>query len=154
MTRSTIDHTTLAQLAGAGAIDKTLVVGQTGGWSIVVRYGKSEHPLAAQRSRQIRLFKKMETLVSYLRDVGISQFDVDASDYAAEPAKRPDRADALKRAHEAAEHDRWFREQVRIGLREADDPNTVWISNEDMEKEWEEMRVELEARIAAQEGKA
>ena len=154
MTRSTIDHATLAQLAGAGAIDKTLVVGQTGGWSIVVRYGKSEHPLAAQRSRQVRLFKKMETLVSYLRDVGISQFDVDASDYAAEPAKRPDRADALKRAHEAAEHDRWFREQVQIGLREADDPNTVWISNEDMEKEWEEMRVELEARIAAQEGKA
>lgn len=154
MTRSTIDHTTLAQLAGAGAIDKTLVVGHTGGWSIVVRYGKSEHPLAAQRSRQIRLFKKMETLVSYLRDVGISQFDVDASDYAAEPAKRPDRADALKRAHEAAEHDRWFREQVQIGLREADDPNTVWISNEEMEKEWEEMRAELEARIAAQEGKA
>ena len=154
MTRSTIDHATLAQLAGAGAIDKTLVVGQTGGWSIVVRYGKSEHPLAAQRSRQVRLFKKMETLVSYLRDVGISQFDVDASDYAAEPAKRPDRADALKRAHEAAEHDRWFREQVQIGLREADDPNTVWISNEDMEKEWEEMRVDLEARIAAQEGKA
>jgi len=154
MTRSTIDHATLAQLAGAGAIEKTLVVGQTGGWSIVVRYGKSEHPLAAQRSRQVRLFKKMETLVSYLRDVGISQFDVDASDYAAEPAKRPDRADALKRAHEAAEHDRWFREQVQIGLREADDPNTVWISNEDMEKEWEEMRVELEARIAAQEGKA
>jgi len=154
MTRSTIDHTTLAQLAGAGAIDKTLVVGQTGGWSIVVRYGKSEHPLAAQRSRQIRLFKKMETLVSYLRDVGISQFDVDARDYAAEPAKRPDRADALKRAHEAAEHDRWFREQVQIGLREADDPNTVWISNEEMEKEWEEMRAELEGRIAAQEGKA
>ena len=154
MTRSTIDHATLAQLAGAGAIEKTLVVGQTGGWSIVVRYGKSEHPLAAQRSRQVRLFKKMETLVSYLRDVGISQFDVDASDYTAEPAKRPDRADALKRAHEAAEHDRWFREQVQIGLREADDPNTVWISNEDMEKEWEEMRVELEARIAAQEGKA
>ena len=154
MTRSTIDHATLAQLAGAGAIDRTLVVGQTGGWSIVVRYGKSEHPLAAQRSRQVRLFKKMETLVSYLRDVGISQFDVDASDYAAEPAKRPDRAEALKRAHEAAEHDRWFREQVQIGLREADDPNTVWISNEDMEKEWEEMRVELEARIAAQEGKA
>jgi len=153
MTRSTIDHATLTQLAVAGAIDKTLVVGQTGGWSIVVRYGKSEHPLAAQRSRQVRLFKKMETLVSYLRDVGISQFDVDATDYEADPAKRPDRADALKRAHEAAEHDRWFREQVQIGLREADDPNTVWISNEEMEKEWEEMRAELEARIAAEESK-
>lgn len=147
MTRSTIDHATLAQLAGAGAIDKTLVVGQTGGWSIVVRYGKSEHPLAAQRSRQVRLFKKMETLVSYLRDIGISQFDVDASDYAAEPAKRPDRADALKRAHEAAEHDRWFREQVQIGLREADDPNTVWISDEEANKEMDELLASLRSRL-------
>ncbi len=154
MTHSMIDHATLSRLAEAGAIDKTLVVGQLGGWSIVVRYGKSEHSLAAQRSRQVRLFKRMETLVSYLKDVGISQFDVDAADYAAESSKRPDRADALKRAHEAAEHDRWFREQVQIGLREADDPNTVWISQEEMEKEWEEMRAELQARIAEQEGKA
>lgn len=154
MTQSMIDHATLSRLAEAGAIDRTLVVGQLGGWSIVVRYGKSEHSLAAQRSRQVRLFKRMETLVSYLKEVGISQFDVDAADYAAEPAKRPDRADALKRAHEAAEHDRWFREQVQIGLRKADDPNTVWISQDEMEREWEEMRAELEARIAAQEGKA
>ncbi|MFP3543501.1 hypothetical protein SB748_08465 [Rhizobium sp. SIMBA_035] len=142
-----IDHATLSRLAEAGAIDKTLVVGQLGGWSIVVRYGKSEHSLAAQRSRQVRLFKRMETLVSYLKDVGISQFEVDAADYAAESSKRPDRADALKRAHEAAEHDRWFREQVGIGLREADDPNTVWISNEDANKEMDAFLASLMSRV-------
>ena len=147
MTHSMIDHATLSRLAEAGAIDKTLVVGQLGGWSIVVRYGKSEHSLAAQRSRQVRLFKRMETLVSYLKDVGISQFDVDAADYAAESSKRPDRADALKRAHEAAEHDRWFREQVEIGLREADDPNTVWISNEDANKEMDAFLASLMSRV-------
>lgn len=147
MTHSMIDHATLSRLAEAGAIDKTLVVGQLGGWSIVVRYGKSEHSLAAQRSRQVRLFKRMETLVSYLKDVGISQFDVDAADYAAESSKRPDRADALKRAHEAAEHDRWFREQVQIGLREADDPSTVWISNEDANKEMDAFLASLMSRV-------
>lgn len=147
MTHSMIDHATLSRLAEAGAIDKTLVVGQLGGWSIVVRYGKSEHSLAAQRSRQVRLFKRMETLVSYLKDVGISQFEVDAADYAAESSKRPDRADALKRAHEAAEHDRWFREQVEIGLREADDPNTVWISNEDANKEMDAFLASLMSRV-------
>jgi len=147
MTHSMIDHATLSRLAEAGAIDKTLVVGQLGGWSIVVRYGKSEHSLAAQRSRQVRLFKRMETLVSYLKDVGISQFDVDAADYAAESSKRPDRAEALKRAHEAAEHDRWFREQVEIGLREADDPNTVWISNEDANKEMDAFLASLMSRV-------
>ena len=147
MTHSMIDHATLSRLAEAGAIDKTLVVGQLGGWSIVVRYGKSEHSLAAQRSRQVRLFKRMETLVSYLKDVGISQFDVDAAEYAAESSKRPDRAEALKRAHEAAEHDRWFREQVEIGLREADDPNTVWISNEDANKEMDAFLASLTSRV-------
>ncbi|MDR7142055.1 hypothetical protein [Rhizobium sp. BE258] len=147
MTHSMIDHATLSRLAEAGAIDKTLVVGQLGGWSIVVRYGKSEHSLAAQRSRQVRLFKRMETLVSYLKDVGISQFDVDAAEYAAESSKRPDRAEALKRAHEAAEHDRWFREQVEIGLREADDPNTVWISNEDANKEMDAFLASLMSRV-------
>jgi hypothetical protein len=147
MTHSMIDHATLSRLAEAGAIDKTLIVGQLGGWSIVVRYGKSEHSLAAQRSRQVRLFKRMETLVSYLKDVGISQFDVDAAEYAAESSKRPDRAEALKRAHEAAEHDRWFREQVEIGLREADDPNTVWISNEDANKEMDAFLASLMSRV-------
>ena len=147
MTHSMIDHATLSRLAEAGAIDKTLVVGQLGGWSIVVRYGKSEHSLAAQRSRQVRLFKRMETLVSYLKDVGISQFDVDAAEYAAESSKRPDRAEALKRAHEAAEHDRWFRGQVGIGLREADDPNTVWISNEDANKEMDAFLASLMSRV-------
>ncbi len=147
MTHSMIDHATLSRLAEAGAIDKTLVVGQLGGWSIVVRYGKSENSLAAQRSRQVRLFKRMETLVSYLKDVGISQFDVDAAEYAAESSKRPDRAEALKRAHEAAEHDRWFREQVEIGLREADDPNTVWISNEDANKEMDAFLASLMSRV-------
>ncbi|MBP2489407.1 hypothetical protein JOH50_005202 [Rhizobium leguminosarum] len=72
------------------------------------------------------MFKRMDTLVSYLKDVGISQFDVDAADYAPETAPRPDRAAALRRTHEAAEYDKWFRQQIEEAIREADDPNTVW----------------------------
>ena len=41
--------------------------------------------------------------------------------------KRPDRAEALKRAHEAAEHDAWFREQVRSALDEADRSGAVFV---------------------------
>lgn len=150
MSAETIDHSTLSHLVQAGAVDSAHVVGRTGGWSLMIRYGKAERPLAAQRSRQVRLFKRMETLVSYLRDIGISQFDVDAAEYAPERASRPDRAEALRRTHEAAEYDKWFREQVDEAIREADDPNAVWVSNEDMEKEWSVMRAELQARIAAE----
>ncbi|MDO3431750.1 hypothetical protein QWJ46_03540 [Rhizobium sp. CBN3] len=147
MTAETIDHSTLSRLVEAGAVDAAHVVGKTGGWSIVIRYGKAERPLAAQRSRQVRLFKRMDTLVSYLKDVGISQFDVDAGDYAPEKASRPDRAEALRRTHEAAEYDKWFREQVEEAIREADDPNTVWIPHDVVKEEMARERAELVARL-------
>ncbi|MBX5219427.1 hypothetical protein HJC04_03705 [Rhizobium sp. NLR8a] len=151
MTAETIDHLTLSRLVEAGAVDAAHVVGKTGGWSVVIRYGKAERPLAAQRSRKVRLFKRMDTLVSYLKDVGISQFDVDAAEYAPETVSRPDRAAALRRTHEAAEYDKWFREQVEEAIREADDPDTVGIPHETVKKEMARERAELVARL---EGKA
>ncbi|MBB2750331.1 UNVERIFIED_ORG: hypothetical protein GGI57_001004 [Rhizobium aethiopicum] len=147
MAVETIDHSTLSRLVDAGAVDAAHVIGKTGGWSIVIRYGKSERPLAAQRSRQVRVFKRMDTLVSYLKDIGISQFDVDAADYVPETASRPDRAAALRRTHEAAEYDKWFREQVEEAIREADDPNAVWISAQDAEEQMDKLRAELLAQL-------
>jgi hypothetical protein len=117
-----INHGTLARLVEAGAVHGAHIVGQPGGWAVMVRYGMHERPLAAQRSRNVRLFRKFETLVSYLKKVGIARFDVDSSNYDPDTPKttrRPDRAEALKRAHEAAAHDAWFREQVRASI---DDP--------------------------------
>ncbi|MGX9993507.1 hypothetical protein ACS4RR_031050 (plasmid) [Rhizobium sp. Z1P35] len=147
MTAETIDHSTLSRLVEAGAVEVAHVVGKTGGWSVVIRYGKVERPLAAQRSRQVRVFKRMDSLVSYLKDVGISQFDVDAADYAPGTASRPDRAAALRRTHEAAEYDKWFREQVEEAIREADDPNAVWISAQDAEERMDKLRAELLAQL-------
>lgn len=152
MTAETIDHSTLSRLVEAGAVDAAHVVGKTGGWSVIIRYGKAERPLAAQRSRQVRVFKRMDTLVSYLKDVGISQFDVDTADYAPERASRPDRAVALRRTHEAAEYDKWFREQVEEAIRDADDPNTFWIPHEVVEEEMARERAELLA-LLKNEGK-
>ena len=117
----TIDHGTLFRLVEAGAVSGVHIVGQRGGWAVMVRYGTHERPLAAQRSRQVRLFRRFETMVSYLKDVGIGQFDVDAAIFDPQATKRirPDRSDALKRAHEAAAYDNWFRAQVQASL---DDP--------------------------------
>lgn len=118
----TIDHGTLSRLVEAGAVSRAHVVGQSGGWAVLVRCGATERPLAAQRSRQVRLFRKFETLVSYLREIGIAHLDVDAANYdpdGARMARRPDRAEALRRTHEAAAYDAWFREQVQASI---DDP--------------------------------
>ncbi len=148
MVTETIDHATLAELVEAGALRGAHVVGQPGGWSLRVKYGAAERSLAAQRSRQVRVFRRMETLVSYLKDIGIERFDVDAADYEAEGGKsRPDRAEAMRRTHEAAAHDKWFREQVEAAVKEADDPNTEWVPHEIVKQDMARQRAEMLTRI-------
>ncbi|TDB48692.1 hypothetical protein [Photorhabdus luminescens] len=123
MVTETIDHPTLNRLVEAGAVNSVHVVGHNDGWALMVKYGTVERPLVAQRSRQVRLFKRLETLVTYLKDVGIAQFNVDAANYNLDtPTKtaRPDRAEALKRTHKAAAYDAWFRKQVQAAI---DDPH-------------------------------
>jgi hypothetical protein len=154
MKAETIDHATLSQLVKAGAVRGARVVGQRGGWTLLVRHGAAARALAAQRSRKTRLFRRMETLVSYLKEIGIQRFEVDAAEYEAEGGKtgsRPDRAEALRRAHESAAHDKWFRQQVELGLRDADDPDTAWVGNDDAQSEWAKKRANLAARLAARD---
>ena len=66
----TITHPTLVQLVAAGAVRVVVAVGQPGGWSLLVRYGLAERALAAQRSKQLRIFRKLDTLQAYLQDIG------------------------------------------------------------------------------------
>jgi hypothetical protein len=150
MSPGTIDHATLSTLVEAGTVRNAHVVGRPDGWSVRVRYGQHERTLIAQRGRHIRLFRRLDTLVSYLRDVGIAQFDVDAKDFtpdSARSATRPDRAEALRKTHEAAAYDAWFREEIQKAIEEADDPNTVWVSHGEVKAEMARERAELLARM-------
>lgn len=114
----TLTHSALTNLVEAGAVRAAHVVGQKGGWAVLVKFGRDERVLAAERSKQVRIFRKFETLTAYLKEVGIVRFDVDAANF--DPvglrASRPDRAEAMRKAHEASEHDRWFRKEVEASL--------------------------------------
>ncbi|MDR2875096.1 MAG: hypothetical protein LBV44_04120 [Methylobacillus sp.] len=148
MTTETIDHSTLSRLVEAGTVRDARVIGQPGGWAITVKYGKHEQPLASTNSRAVRQFRRLETLVAYLKGIGLSQFDVDATNYdqtSASATKRPDRSAALKRAHEAAAYDAWFRQQVQEAL----DEEGEGISGEVVEAKFAKKRAALEKRIAA-----
>ncbi|MES2741754.1 MAG: hypothetical protein V4754_12490 [Pseudomonadota bacterium] len=95
------------------------VVGQDGGWSILLKYGMTERVLATQRSHQVRIFRTLETLVEYLKGVGIPRFDVDAANYhphRTTSAKRPDRAAAMKDAHAAAAYTKWLQAEVQEAI--------------------------------------
>ena len=120
MTTETIDHTTLSRLAEAGAVRSAHIVGQDGGWGILVKYGMTERALAAQRSHQVRIFRKLETLVSYLKGVGIAHFEVDAANYDPKSLKvtrtRPDRSEAMKSAHKVVAYDKWLKAEIQEAI--------------------------------------
>ena len=132
MSTETIDHSTLTKLTEAGVVRSAPVIGQAGGWGVMVKYGMAERALAAQRSQQVRVFKKLETLVEYLKGVGIARFDVDSVNFSADSlisAKRPDRAEAMKEAHKAAAYTKWLKAEIQEAI---DDTSPTVPHNEAM----------------------
>lgn len=115
MTVDTIDCTTLEHLVEAGAVKGASIVGQPGGWGVVVHYGLTERVLAARRGA-VRKFKKFETLVDYLKSIGLAKYQVDATNYEpvapASDRKRTDAAERMKDAHAAVAYRNWLEAKV------------------------------------------
>ena len=145
---NTIDHVTLQHLVAAGAVRGADVVGQPGGWEIVIKYGMVERVLAARRGA-VRIFSRFETLVNYLKSIGISQFNVNASNYdPSEKRTRPDSSVRMKRTFGAAEHDKWLRKQVEDAVIKADMPDAVWIPHEEVVNDMQQQRAAIKAETA------
>ena len=136
LSSETIDQATLVNLVQAGAIHDANVIGQQGGWEVVVRYGKVRRALAIKAGK-IRIFRKLDTLDSFLRGIGLLQYQVDASQFDPAKAQRTNAAAALRlrRAHEAAAYDKWFSAEIDQAIKEVDDPATQWVSNEAVKAE-------------------
>lgn len=147
----TIDTATARRMAEAGTIRGVSIIGQPGGWSVMLKTGIHEKPLGSQKQDKPRTWRSLDTLTEYLRkDLSIVRIDgLDATHHSSADIHRPGRPDAaarMKRAHEAAAHDAWFRAQVDAGIKEADDPATQWISHEDSMVRMHKRLDELEAR--------
>lgn len=151
MTHNTIDTAMARQMVEAAAIHGASIIGQPGGWSVVLKLGTQEKPLGAQRSDKPRVWRSLDRCVEYLKnELHIARFDLlDATNFstvAIVGKAREDASERLRRAHEAAAHDKWFRTQVEQGLKEADDLNAEWISEEDANASWTTKRAELVKR--------
>lgn len=114
-----IDHTTLSRMVETGVVHSAHVVGLPGGWAVVVKSEKHECLLVTKNTRIVRVWRRFETLVSCLKGIGLTQFEVDTSNFEqnnTSRAKRPDRAQALKKIHEATAYNKWFKEQVQASI--------------------------------------
>lgn len=147
-TVNTIDHATLERLVEAGAVRGASVIGQPGGWGVVVQYGMTERALAAKRGA-VRIFRKFETLSGYLKDMGIVKYQVDASQY--DPAalkverKRTDASERMKEAHEAVAYRNWLEGKVGASKAGLADGSNNTISA----KEWASVRAAKQKQRAA-----
>jgi len=57
--------------------------------------------------------------------------------------------DFVQRQRQARDHDAWFRAEVEQSMREADNPDTRRIADEEVRAGWRRQRAELEKRAAA-----
>lgn len=145
----TIDHGSLPRLVDAGADVGAEVVGAADGWGLVINYGRASQTLSATRG-QPRTWRQFETLVGYLKGLGITEVRVNTTKFepGAGAGKRDKRSSAaserMKHAHQAAAYDTWFREQIQASL---DDPRPS-IDDDHARRQFAAKRAALAKRAA------
>lgn len=145
----TIDHGTLRRLVDAGMHVGAEVIGAAGGWGLVINYARASQTLSATRG-QPRTWRQFETLAGYLKDLGITEVRVNTAEFEPGPStgkqdKRSTTAsDRMKRAHQAAAYDSWFREQIKASI---DDPRPS-IDDDQARKQFAAKRAALAKRSA------
>jgi predicted transcriptional regulator len=114
-----IDGRAVKSLVEAKALRGATILGQPGGWAVVVRYSGTERTVAAQRTHKARLWRNLNTVAAYVRDeLGLPRFEVDSADHEPDAIerKRPDTSERLRKQREAAEYDTWFRAMAQEGI--------------------------------------
>ncbi len=142
---ATIDHASLTRLVNEKAISDARVIGRPGGWGVAVRNGNVEHMLTARRGA-VRVFRKFETLASYLKGIGIVDYRVNARDF--DPVsptaarQRTDSSARMKGAHMAAAYVQWLEREIQAAL---DDPQPS-VEHAQVAAEWALERAALAAQ--------
>ena len=76
-TSHTIDTAMAKRMAEASAIRGASIIGQPGGWSVVLKLGLQERPLGAQRTDRPRTWRSLDRVVAYVKDeLHIARFDL------------------------------------------------------------------------------
>jgi hypothetical protein len=95
----TIKEPVLRELIQASAAVSATVSGRERGFAVLVHLGTSDKLLATSKG-VVRLFASLDTVCSFVKDLGLERFEVDMSGY--QPGRlrgaRPDRAEALRRS--------------------------------------------------------
>lgn len=136
----------LRELVSAGSVRSVSILGRKGGWSVLVRNGVGERVLVAKDGVP-RLFSNLESAAKVLRDVSISSFDVQQTNFQPESQRRarPALSTAMKEVHAAAEHDAWFRAKIRATRAAIADGSCELLDHNTVFKKLHEVAAQLDA---------
>jgi hypothetical protein len=143
MGTQTIDTAMAKRMVEAAAIRGVSIIGQPGGWAVMLKLGTQEQPLGVQRGDKPRMWRSLDTCMAYLKDeLHIARIDsLDATHYTdtTKPGvSRPDSAKRMREAFEASAYTRWLNEVVEDSRAGLADGTYKRIEP----KEWESIRAE------------
>lgn len=117
---TTVSLAVARELAAAGSVRETVLIGQRGGYAVAFKVGMGERVLAT-KTGQPRLFGGVPAAARVLHDLGIARYLVDATGLSEGDLmrrRRPDRAVALKQTHEDAAYVAFLAERAEVGRRD------------------------------------
>src|SRR5581483_6219719 len=95
---ATIKEPMLRELIQTSLAIGATVTGQEKGFSVVVKIGNNGTKLLATSRGEVRLFASLDTAGQFIKNVGLSKFEVDMNGYEKGRLRkpRPDRAEAMR----------------------------------------------------------
>lgn len=144
---TTIQLAALRTHVDAGSLRRATILGQKGGWGVVLHVGMTEFVLAAQKSRQPRLFATTDGAIKTLRELGIGRFEVDAAQH--QPGRlrraRPEVAAANRQLHKDAAHTAWMRTELAQSINKIERGEAQWIDHGPL---WDKVAAHAVKRVA------
>jgi len=101
MRKNRINHNALTHLVEADAVSLFIVKAMGDTWTLTVQVGDTLKIVMAKNSGKPRVWRKLDTLAKYLKDMGVHKFHTDVSEYdpSQKSLRRPDSANILKQTH-------------------------------------------------------
>ena len=81
-----VGPTLLKELVKAGTVERVSVQAAGSDFTVYIHFGKSSLPLATFRGN-VRNFKTIQTVLTYLHEMGVHHFEVDTTFYPQKPPR-------------------------------------------------------------------
>ena len=121
ITKNTIDTAIAKHMIEASAIRTAAIIGQPGGWSVLLKVGTTEKALGAQRSDKPRIWKSLDRCVNYLKtELHICRFDMlDATNHSDVPmagSTKNNASERMREAHQSAAYTKWLKAEIQEAI--------------------------------------